>query len=76
MLLLARGVSIFVASGDDGVGCDDSCDSFEVSWMLEATPFCAIVAVLTRFLAQFPYPSSPYITLVGGTDVYKGKFGR
>jgi tripeptidyl-peptidase-1 len=53
MKLGTRGVSIFVASGDDGVGCDDSCDSFE-----------------------FPYPSSPYITLVGGTDVYKDDKGR
>lgn len=46
MKLGARGITTFVASGDDGVGCDRRCNSFE-----------------------FPYPSSPYITLVGGTVV-------
>jgi len=46
MKLGARGITTFVASGDDGVGCDRRCNAFE-----------------------FPYPSSPYITLVGGTVV-------
>jgi len=46
MKLGTRGVTIFFASGDDGVGCNDNCTAFE-----------------------FPYPSSPWITLVGSTQL-------
>ncbi|KAL6065020.1 Peptidase S53 domain-containing protein [Balamuthia mandrillaris] len=53
MKLGARGVSILVASGDDGVGCNDNCTKFE-----------------------FPYPSSPWITLVGGTVVKQNSSGQ
>jgi tripeptidyl-peptidase-1 len=48
MKLTARGLTIVVASGDDGVGCNDWCSAFE-----------------------FPYPSSPWITLVGATQVHE-----
>ena len=48
MKLGARGLTVLVASGDDGVGCNDWCTSFE-----------------------FPYPSSPWITLVGATQVHQ-----
>jgi tripeptidyl-peptidase-1 len=48
MKLGARGLTVLVASGDDGVGCNDDCTSFE-----------------------FPYPSSPWITLVGATQVHQ-----
>lgn len=47
MKLGSRGLTVLVASGDDGVGCNDFCTSFE-----------------------FPYPSSPWITLVGSTQVH------
>lgn len=48
MKLGSRGLTVLVASGDDGVGCNDWCSSFE-----------------------FPYPSSPWITLVGATQVHQ-----
>ncbi|PRP78809.1 hypothetical protein PROFUN_00982 [Planoprotostelium fungivorum] len=46
MKLGARGVTILVASGDDGVGCSDDGSSFE-----------------------FPYPSTPWVTLIGSTSL-------
>jgi tripeptidyl-peptidase-1 len=46
MKLGSRGITVFVASGDDGVGCNDNCTGF-----------------------QFPYPSSPWITLVGSSQL-------
>jgi tripeptidyl-peptidase-1 len=52
MLLTTRGLTIFFASGDDGVGCNSECTHME-----------------------FPYPSSPWITLVGATSLNKDEFG-
>jgi len=46
MKLGARGVTIIVASGDDGVGCSDDGTQFE-----------------------FPYPSTPWCTLLGSTSL-------
>ncbi|PRP86285.1 tripeptidyl peptidase I precursor [Planoprotostelium fungivorum] len=46
MKLGARGVTVLVASGDDGVGCNTFGTSFE-----------------------FPYPSTPWVTLVGSTSL-------
>jgi tripeptidyl-peptidase-1 len=52
----ARGVSIFFASGDDGVGPSGYCESNE-------PPFAR------KFLPEFP-SSCPYVTTVGGTYLF------
>jgi subtilase family serine protease len=53
MKLGARGITVVVASGDDGVGCNAKCSAFE-----------------------FPYPSSPWITLVSSTQVHQDQGTR
>jgi tripeptidyl-peptidase-1 len=53
----ARGVSLFFASGDDGVGADGTCFANEEPYE-------------RKFMPEFP-SSCPYVTTVGGTFLFE-----